>query len=320
MDNSNNQNSINQKLFPKLDFEPFIQQLTKDITIKEVENQHINLCLSGGGMGSMYSSGICGFLLQLIQEKRIKINHVYGTSAGAIAGFFFILGMNTHLLEEKYRINIGDFIYLVNNDLRKLNVKNHNYIIKSWIELIEEIIPPNFYKFCNDKLFITIHIINYFSIIQHNISKYESNEDLINTIKCSGSIPYVTIPCFFTVYKNKYYAIDGLFPCIEDDTYKTLYVNAIRYEYPLLHRIYIKEKFYERIMIESLYDIYHFYKYGETNKSLYYYNKKNKNANKSTFFKNICKGVLLQVSCGFIISHIQKMNLFPSYTFSLYCF
>ena len=81
--------SNNYKIIPKLDFEPYIHQLTKDITIDQLENQHINLCISGGGMGSMYSSGICGFILQLIQQKKIRVNHIYGASAGAIVGFFF---------------------------------------------------------------------------------------------------------------------------------------------------------------------------------------------------------------------------------------
>ena len=219
--------------------------------------------------------------------------------------FFFILGINSHLFEEKYRKSISDFLHLVNNDLREIN-KTNKYIVNIWIQLIENIIPPDFYKYCNDKLFITIHTIGFLSIKQQNISKYESNEHLINTIKCSGTIPYVTVPTCFTLYNNNHYALDGLFPSIVDDTYKTLYVNSIRYEYPLLHRIYLKEKFYEPIMIESLLDIYHFYKFGESKKSLYYYEKKKGTNSLTTHLSIVFRGVFLQLSIGYIINHFWK--------------
>jgi hypothetical protein len=285
--------------FPKINYESYVSNLTDDIMSldeKNMENTNpINICISGGGMAAIYGSGILFVILSLYQKKQIQINHIYGTSAGAFSAFMFLLVMNTP-------INVSDFLYMVNNDLRNI-YKRRKYIIDSWIELIETIIPPDFYKVCNDKLFITIHTIENYSIKHRNIHRYESNEHLINTLKCSGTIPYLTTSSCFTLYKNhkknitntnenhsnsssSHYAFDGLFPVIVDNTYKTLYINLVRYKYPLLHRIYFMEKIYDSLMLDGLYDIYHFLKKGEPSRSLYYYHKK-QNKKKNVLIYNL---------------------------------
>ncbi len=74
---------------PIILYDQFICDLTNKLIIKP-NYQNFNLCISGGGMAAMYSAGIIDFLQNLHHSKKININNIYCTSAGAIAGLFFI--------------------------------------------------------------------------------------------------------------------------------------------------------------------------------------------------------------------------------------
>jgi len=279
----------------KICTEHYINLLTKDENIHVPEStKNINVCISGGGMAGIYFAGCASFLTYMTVNKNLKIHKIYGTSAGSIAGLLLILCLHSIKNEKyhntKYEMNCSKIIYLVNNRLREKYI-NNQYITDIWIEFLEEIIPPDLYIICCNKLFITINIFDGFIIRKKVISKYKNNKHLLNTIKCSATIPYLTTNNiskynnYFT--ETEYYAFDGIFPIIDDLTFPTLYINLLAINYSLFNRISVVDKCYESLVYDGLHDIYNMYhKYLIYHKNIhniiYYYDP-----NKYIIFKKI---------------------------------
>lgn len=270
-------------IYPEIDYENIIKKIMEETDIIiPLDKKKINICLSGGGITSIYASGILTILYNLIQQNKISINHIYTVSGGSFLGLYFLLLINNECIEEKYKLNLSKLIYLINNTLRA-QYNKEPYLALNLLETLQEYIPLNFYKTCNDKLFTSIHILDGFSIQKKMISTYYSNEHLINTIVCSSSIPYISIPTCFSIYTDpltnkKYYALDGIYTPIIDDTNYTLYINIMNYSYPLINRMRIKDKIYDTLMLEGVYDFINFYKNNKSTNHIYYC--------KSTFITN----------------------------------
>jgi hypothetical protein len=289
--------------------EEYIISLTKNENIYVPESKkNINICISGGGMAGIYFAGCASFLTYMTVNKNLKIHKIYGTSAGSIAGLLLILCLHSIKNEKyhktKYEMDSSKFIYLVNNRLRDKYI-NNQYITDIWIEFLEEFIPPDFYIICCNKLFITINIFDGFTIRKKVISKYKNNKHLLNTIKCSATIPYLTTNNiskynnYFT--ETEYYAFDGIFPVIDDLTFPTLYFNLLSINYSLFNRISVVDKCYESLVYDGLHDIYNIYHkdliyHKNTHNIIYYYNP-----NKYIIFKKI-------LFCGIIIGIIYYSN------------
>jgi hypothetical protein len=298
----------------KICTEHYINLLTKDENIHVPESKkNINVCISGGGMAGIYFAGCASFLTYMTVNKNLKIHKIYGTSAGSIAGLLLILCLysikNEKYHNTKYEMNCSKIIYLVNNRLREKYI-NNQYITDIWIEFLEEIIPPDLYIICCNKLFITINIFDGFIIRKKVISKYKNNKHLLNTIKCSATIPYLTTNNiskynnYFT--ETDYYAFDGIFPIIDDLTFPTLYINLLAINYSLFNRISVVDKCYESLVYDGLHDIYNMYhKYLIYHKNIHniiYYH----DPNKYIIFKKILfSGIII----GIIYYNIKYKKL-----------
>jgi hypothetical protein len=252
---------------PKISYESFIEELTSNDYIPTIrsEYQTINVCISGGGMADMYVSGIVEFLCYLEKQQKIKIQNIYGTSAGALVGLFFIWILNNNEFVEDYKMNTSEILNLINNDLVSAYKKNA-YVIENWIEMIEKRIPPNLYTFCNDKLYITIHVFENYRFNQRTIHQYNSNNELLNILKCSGTIPFITINRISTLIENNQsnpktflHGFDGIYPEIIDNQYQTLNINLFNHHYSMLDRMTIKDSGYDKLMFDGLCDIFKFF-------------------------------------------------------------
>lgn len=274
--------------YPKLCIEDYVDSLTKDENVcVPPSKENINICISGGGMANMYFAGCASFLTYMVVNKNVKIHDIYGTSAGAISGLLLLLTLysvkNERYCGTEYEMNCSKFIYLVNNQLRE-KYTNDPYVIDVWVEVLKDMLPPDFYTVCCRRLYITIHVIDGFSIRKKVISEYINNEHLLNTLRCSGTIPFITTKKFASKYfdyltQTEYWAFDGgIFPSVEDLSYPTIYFNTLYVNYSLLSRMRIEDKCYEPLVLEGLYDIYHTYrkdvktpKNANTQNIIYYY-------------------------------------------------
>ena len=181
---------------PTIQLFDYVSKLT---TITQYsESIPINICLSGGGMAGMYQSGVLAYIYSLYLQKKIKINHIYGTSAGAFSGIILLLAINQHHFDENYSMNIDKFMDIIQNKIPK---SSNQYLGLVYRDLFNELLPDDIHNYCNDKLFISVNVINN-SIFYERIvvSKYSSKEYLLDVLLASASVPYITIPSFFSLY------------------------------------------------------------------------------------------------------------------------
>lgn len=197
-----------------VDFSDNIEKLAHKYNPSYIKT--IDIIASGGGIAGIYTSGFYGYLYQLIKDNKIKLDKIYGTSSSALSSSFFLVTL--YLLQypeyfDKYPTinnNAIDHIYRVSS-AHKYDIK----LVTEYEKILYEILPPDFYKYCTDKLFITVTLCSYINVERKIIHKYYSNTHLINTIMSSCSISYLTIPSIFNKYhcldtNNIYNAYDGI--------------------------------------------------------------------------------------------------------------
>jgi len=271
---------MNQLKYPKLSLEDYTQQFITGNNIR-IPKQTINICISGGGLSNLYALGVLFVIHKLKEKNDLDIHHIYTASGGAIISFFILLVMYRDTFEEKHRQNIDDIFCIVNNTLRNKYEKN-TYIVDNLMEIIEEFIPPDFYLVCNNKLFITIHTFHNYFIRHENIHEYTSNKHLINTIKCSCAIPFLTVNTFYNFYNDpvsnkKIYSFDGIYPEImntnNDNNHPILCIDVLFHKYPVINRFRINDKLYDFLPLEGIIDTIKLLKFSEECKYIYFYKK-----------------------------------------------
>ena len=269
----------------RLLFGQYIKELTESINIDtrysehHILNKKINLCISAGGFSSAYGFGIVGYLYELIKAKKLEINHIYCSSSGSILAVYLLLFLNTY---SDYHYT-DYLLFTLYNSYQEIN--NEKKIMDIVVDYLEHVSIPNLYKICNNKLFIGVHYINDYFIPQFKIiSKFNSNKELIDCIRASGTIPYITSVNFFNYVNDpdsnkKLYCFDGIFTQIEDPSIDTLYIDLSQLNYSLIDKISPSDKCVERLVIKGIYDIDLLINKSKSNKSLYVISPKTKNSN-----------------------------------------
>uniref|UniRef100_A0A6C0EL87 PNPLA domain-containing protein n=1 Tax=viral metagenome TaxID=1070528 RepID=A0A6C0EL87_9ZZZZ len=138
----------------------------------------IDLVLDSGGFKGIYLYGALIYLKQLEENGYIKIDKISGSSIGAILGAFYILDKLDSFYD--YYISIREHF---RNDL------NLSYIPILLTTIIKTCNKDD-YKLLNNKLFI-----NYYNITskeEYIISTYNSNEEIIEYLKCTSYLPIIT--------------------------------------------------------------------------------------------------------------------------------
>ena len=174
-----------------------------------------NLVISSGGL---YLLSIIGSIRRLIKLKIInndKLENIYGTSAGSVAGFLLCLKIDWDLFEE-YVLNRplpDEFQLSMNNIFEYMETKGfvgreiYDVILKSIFKmkgLKYEMTFKELYEYSNIKL--NVFALN-FNSFKNEMFNYELTPDfvVIDAVYMSATFPFVCKPIY---YKNSYY-IDG---------------------------------------------------------------------------------------------------------------
>jgi hypothetical protein len=179
---------------------------------------HIDLVLEGGLFNGSYLIGVAYFLKILENNNQIVIDRISGTSIGALVALLYFTD-NLDLAESMY--------YSIYTSFQKnMRLSHYDDIFKQAKEKILSSCPiKRIYSLLKRKIYITYH--NVVERRQTLRNKYNSLDDIIDSIKRSSFIPYVTSNTF--CYKQKY--LDGLYPYIfkiqqsQAPLKKILYVN-----------------------------------------------------------------------------------------------
>ncbi len=130
--------------------------------------------------------------IQYIKEKNIKIDKLYGVSAGSAIALCLLLDIDVNMLVD-FCIHTVDKTKF--KSFTEMHIMGCEYVLKQ---------HPDAYKRVNNRLYIGLTGENGF-YFKH---LYTSNLDLANTIICSSSIPIVTS---YETICDKQLTIDGGF-------------------------------------------------------------------------------------------------------------
>ncbi len=142
------------------------------------QSQKIGICLSGGGARGFAHLGV----LQALVENGIKISHISGSSAGAMAGAFFAAGLKPkEILEITANKKVWEMVNFAPNKFGILGLNKLGNEIK-------RLIPHNSFE----KLEIPLSIC--VSNIGKGLPQYIESGDLSLAVMASSSVPVMFKP------------------------------------------------------------------------------------------------------------------------------
>ena len=211
--------------------------------------KEIDIILDGGAYSGSYLIGSLFYLKELENRNMIKIKRLSGCSIGSLLCIIYKLDL----------LEIQDIVYkLIRLNLSSPNMKFYFKILK----ILKESSPKDFYKKCNNTVFITYHDVKKNKQIVKK--KYKNNNELFDSIAKSSFLPYIMNGKL--LYKNNFF--DGMYPHIfkKKENRDTIFFNLCN-QY-LIGMLFIRneENNSERIMTGILNcHNYFFYNYSYAN-------------------------------------------------------
>lgn len=108
--------------------------------------KEIGLCLGGGGARGIAHLGV----IKALEELKIPISHVSGTSAGALAGCLFSSGLNSGEIFKE--IEKSSWWKIMSPSKLSLGLTSHKYILK----LLNTLVPKNDFDALKLKFFVCV--------------------------------------------------------------------------------------------------------------------------------------------------------------------
>lgn len=230
----------------------------------------IDVVITGGGMKGYFMAGASHVLLRELDKQNVKIARVAGASAGAWGGLFIMTGFSAADWIETY------FVCARNLD---------KTLLEAYVEIwpfVQTLIPPDAYKQCTGRLFISVTEITMWGLQNRIISEYTSNEDLFQACLASSSIPYLTIRGNYFLFRNKW-ILDGGFtnntPVFEDGKNRQLIFSLYNVEYPWRQLTVASDSCIEALVIRGAICMSRFLQ-GEATDSISWLERKEKKDNK----------------------------------------
>jgi hypothetical protein len=154
----------------------FVEKFVDDLDVDKIPKE-IDIIIGGGAFNASYGMGVLLYIKKLEKLKKIKVNRISGTSAGAILGFAYII--------DKLEL-IND----LSNELMRQFKQTYNFFhMREMIMNFENYMNKNDYKLFNKKLYVT----HYDNIKKKIIikRKYNSNKDVLEQLVKTSFIPYL---------------------------------------------------------------------------------------------------------------------------------
>jgi hypothetical protein len=147
---------------------------------------YIDINISSGGNAGFIGFGVIDVLKHVQKMHNIVIDRISGISFGSIIGFFYLIEMPTSIVINIY---MQMFEIFKNND----NITQIESFYSLWMHYLKDIIDPNAYKKCNNKLYILYGVLKHSGLEYKLKSNYKSNNDVFLTCMASSSIPFITL-------------------------------------------------------------------------------------------------------------------------------
>lgn len=156
----------------------------------------IDIVISGGGLKGYFMTGCSHILKRELQKQNVKIARIAGASAGAWCALFMLTNLDTENWIETY--------YLCKE---RPDMTMHEAYDDIWPWLNSHL-PENAWQLCSGRLFISVTEVTLFGLRNHMISEYTSNRDIFEACLASSTVPYLSLPQCFRLYRGMY-VLDG---------------------------------------------------------------------------------------------------------------
>lgn len=217
--------------------------------IRRGNPKKIDLILDGSGFLNYY---VCGIVYYLIKSKRYHIDKISCASASVLGGIIICCELEDKILELMVESHARF------HHIRTRENKN-NWLL--YLSLLKEHIPKDAYAKCSGRLFISYHKLTKTGIKHMTKSTFKNNEDLMETIKKTGFLPYFGSSKL--VYKNEF--LDGIYPnnLIFSSNQKIRVTCSNSIFYNIGDALVLGDKdFITKLIIDGIMDAYHFTVYG----------------------------------------------------------
>ena len=247
---------------------------TNNYNIKYYE---FDIIISGGGFAGYYYAGTFEIIKNLKMENKIKINKIYATSAGVLAGIFYLC-------------NISAIDWMNHYNCAKENNKNdfHEIMIKT----LKIYLPDNAHILCNGILNVILSKRTIFGFKKVIFNNFNSFDELLLIATASTNVPFILSNNYTGIKIGNDYYYDGVFtsntPILYDSPYPQLVMKTHKIEYPLKYAFNIKDECIELLIFRGFIETDKFL--NNDNKKLPFFwidknlKKKEKKIIKKTFY------------------------------------
>ena len=208
------------------------------------------LIICGGGNKISYLLGVKKY----IEEKELNIEKYSGSSIGAIFSVLLICGIPNNIIIKNY--------YDLNRDIKECKCK------LDYIKLfLENTLPKNAHKLCDGKLYISATEVKTFSWKNKFFNKFRNNQELIDCILASCSVPFIiNNKLTFNLNNSKY--IDGSLSreahLFVKNNSKNQIIIKPWYTYPIdLGTFDFRKKISDKKMLKGYFEMKEFVEEGE---------------------------------------------------------
>ena len=219
-----------------------------------IKYYEFDIVISGGGFAGFYYAGTFEIIKYLKMANKIKINKIYATSAGVLAGIFYLCN-----------INAIDWMNTYNYAKENNNNNYHEILIKTLIKYI----PDNAHILCNGTLNIITSKRTMFGFKKVIFNNFNSLEELILIVSASINVQFLLSKNYMGIKIGNDYYYDGVFtsntPLLYDSAYPQLLMKTHKIEYPLKNAFNLNDECIELLIFRG---------YIETEKFLNGENKK----------------------------------------------
>lgn len=201
-------------------------KLKKDTDLSLREKEDVDVVVSGGGLRGYYVVGADMMLRELCALRGNKIVRFAGASAGSWCAMFMCVGLHTlDWIETFYESQLAE--------------REHPKLLDCYDKFMDsmmlKILPDDAYLKCTDRLFISVTVLSSLGPVNTLISKFNSNEDLIQACVASSTIPFLSTSGFSRFFRGQR-VFDGGFtnniPCFGDFVRRQLVFDLGKVAYP----------------------------------------------------------------------------------------
>jgi predicted acylesterase/phospholipase RssA len=165
---------------------------------RALEEKSIDIVISGGGLKGYFVTGASVVLKRELDARGITIARAAGTSAGAWAAMFLLLGITTNDWIETY---------YACQDRPHVTIHEAYGSVIPWLK---QRLPANSWEICNNRLHICITEVSLTGLKRHVISEFHNNDDLYEACLASSTIPVLSEKTGLRRYRNMW-VIDGAY-------------------------------------------------------------------------------------------------------------